>query len=274
MGGFTMFTATKSTVDVLKTISKGKIFDLGMPLKNFMPHAPLHPPFLFAQWAKHGDYQNGCCSPSNDLIVMGGHVGTHVDALGHIAKEGKIYGDIDANETQHGQQGLAQGGVNEIPPVITRGVLLDVAGYLGVDHMDAKEPIDGELLQKTAEKQGVEIQENDIVLVRTGWIQHFDNNDLYTGHHSGCPGVDLDGAKWISSKGALMTGGDTLAYEVWPSAELPVHTHLLAESGIPIMEMVNLEELSAENVYEFTFIMIPLNIIGGTGSPIRPIAVV
>jgi kynurenine formamidase len=269
-----MFTATNNMVDVLKKISEGKIFDLGMPLKNFMPHAPLHPPFIFSQWAKHGDYQNGCCSPSNDLIVMGGHVGTHVDALSHIAKEGKLFGGIDANEVQHGQLGFARGGVNEIPPVITRGVLLDVAGYLGVAHMAPNEPVTAELLQKTAEKQGVEVQKGDIVLVRTGWIQHFEDADRYTGHHDGCPGVDLDGAKWISGKGALMAGADTLAFEVWPSPELPVHTHLIAESGIPIMEMVNLEEIAAEKVYDFTFIMIPLNIVGGTGSPIRPLAVI
>jgi len=261
-------------VDALRSVEQGKIFDLGMPLKNFMPHAPLHPPFLFAQWAMHGDYQNGCCSPSNDLIVMGGHVGTHVDALGHIAKEGKLYGDIDVNEVQHGQLGLSKGGVDEIPPVICRGVLLDVAGYLGVAHMDPNEPVTAEVLQKTAEKQDVEIQKNDIVLVRTGWIQHFDNNEVYTGHKGGCPGVNVDGAKWISEKEVLMAGADTLAFEVWPSPELPVHTHLIAESGIPIMEMVNLEELAQEKVYEFTFVMIPLNIVGGTGSPIRPLAIV
>ncbi|EKN70994.1 putative cyclase [Neobacillus bataviensis LMG 21833] len=269
-----MFTATNNMVDILGKIKEGKVFDLGMPLKNFMPHAPLHPPFLFAQWAMHGDYQSGCCSPSNDLIVMGGHVGTHVDALGHIAKDGKIYGGIDAKEVQHGQKGLAKGGVNEIPPVICRGVLLDVAGYLGVEHMGPNEPIDAELLQKTAEKQGVTIQENDIVLVRTGWIQHFENNEVYTGHHDGCPGLNVDGAKWISSKKVLMAGADTLAFEVWPSPDTPVHIHLIAENGIPIMEMVNLEELAKEKVYDFTFIMIPLNIVGGTASPIRPIAVI
>jgi kynurenine formamidase len=269
-----MLQASTKMVDVLKKVNQGKIFDLGMPLKNFMPHAPLHPPFIFAQWAKHGDYQNGCCSPSNDLIVMGGHVGTHVDALGHISKNGKLYGDIDVNEVQHGQLGLAKRGVDEIPPIICRGVLLDVAGYLGVSHMGPNEAINSVLLQKTAEKQGVEIEKNDVVLVRTGWIQNFENSDLYTGHHEGCPGVDLDGAKWLSEKGVLMAGADTLAFEVWPTSELPVHTHLLAESGIPIMEMVNLEEIAEQKVYDFTFIMIPLNIVGGTGSPIRPIAVV
>ena len=71
-----------------------------------------------------------------------------------------------------------------------------------------------------------------------------------------------------------MTGGDTLAYEVWPSHELPVHTHLLPDSGIPIMEMLNLEEIAADGAYEFAFVMVPLNIVGGTASPVRPLALV
>jgi kynurenine formamidase len=100
-----MVVVDSSLVGVLETVREGRIYDLGMPLRNFMPHAPLHPPFIFAQWAMHGDYQNGNCTPSNDLIVMGGHVGTHVDALGHIAKDGKLYGGAEVKEVQHGQHG-------------------------------------------------------------------------------------------------------------------------------------------------------------------------
>lgn len=259
---------------ILGQVKQGRIYDLGMPLKNFMPHAPLHPPFIFAQWAMHGDYHNGCCTPSNDLIVMGGHVGTHVDALGHIAKEGKLYGGIDVLKVQHGQRGLAEGGVDQIPPMIRRGILLDVAGYLGVSIMGPREPIDASLLQKTADKQGTAVRSGDVILIRTGFIQNFGDSELYIGHKGGCPGVNLDGAKWVSGHGAYITGSDTLAYEVWPDAELPVHTHLIPESGIPIMEMVNLEELARDQVYEFAFVMIPLNIVGGTASPVRPLALV
>jgi kynurenine formamidase len=261
-------------VRVLETIREGRIYDLGMPLRNFMPHAPLHPPFIFAQWAMHGDYQNGSCTPSNDLIVMGGHVGTHVDALGHIAKDGRLYGGVEVQEVQHGQLGLSEGGADRIPPVIRRGVLLDVAGHLGVDRMEANQPIGAELLGETAERQGTEVAEGDVVLVRTGWIQTFDDGPTFVGDNGGCPGVDLDGARWVSGRGAYMTGTDTLAYEVWPSHELPVHTHLIPESGIHIMEMLNLEDVAADGVYEFAFVMIPLNIVGGTASPVRPLALV
>ncbi len=269
-----MSVTDQGLVQALQRVEQGRIYDLGMPLRNFMPHAPLHPPFIFAQWAMHGDYQNGSCTPSNDLIVMGGHVGTHVDALGHIAKDGKLYGDVDAAEVQHGQRGLSEGGADRIPPVIRRGVLLDVAGYLGVERMEANQPVDAELLAATAESQGTEVGEGDVVLVRTGWIQTFEDGPTFVGDNGGCPGVDLGGARWISGQGTYMTGADTLAYEVWPSHNLPVHTHLLAESGMLIMEMLNLEELAAERVYEFAFVMVPLNIAGGTASPVRPLALV
>lgn len=260
--------------EVLAGVREGRIYDLGMPLKNFMPHAPLHPPFIFAQWAMHGDYQNGSCTPSNDLIVMGGHVGTHVDALGHIAKDGKLHGGADARASQHGQRGLSEGGAERIPPVIRRGVLLDAAGQLGVERMEANQPVDAELLRKTAEAEGVEVREGDVVLVRTGWITTFEDGPTFVGDNGGCPGVNLDGARWISSGKPYMTGADTLAYEVWPSHELPVHTHLLPESGILILEMLDLEELARDGVYEFAFLMVPLNIVGGTASPVRPLAIV
>ena len=269
-----MVVVDSGLVGVLETVREGRIYDLGMPLRNFMPHAPLHPPFIFAQWAMHGDYQNGSCTPSNDLIVMGGHVGTHVDALGHIAKDGKLYGGAEVQELQHGQLGLSEGGADRIPPVIRRGVLLDVAGRLGVERMEANQPIGAELLRETAERQGTEMAEGDVVLVRTGWIQTFDDGPTFVGDNGGCPGVDLDGARWVSGQEAYMTGADTLAYEVWPSHELPVHTHLIPESGIPIMEMLNLEGIAADRVYEFAFVMIPLNIVGGTASPVRPLALV
>ncbi|ABG03328.1 putative cyclase [Rubrobacter xylanophilus DSM 9941] len=259
---------------VLSGVRKGRVYDLGVPLKNFMPHAPLHPPFIFAQWAMHGDYHNGSCTPSNDLIVMGGHVGTHVDALGHIAREGRLYGGAEASEVQHGQLGLSEGGVDQIPPVIRRGVLLDVAGHLGVERMEPNQPVGAELLEAVAEGQGVEVGEGDVVLVRTGWIQTFEDGPTFVGDKGGCPGVDLDGARWVSGRGAYMTGADTLAYEVWPSHELPVHAHLIPESGIPIIEMLDLEELAADGVHEFAFVMIPLNIKGGTASPVRPLALV
>jgi len=262
-----------SIAEVLAGVKEGRVYDLGMPLKNFMPHAPLHPPFIFAQWAMHGDYQNGQCTPSNDLIVMGGHVGTHVDALGHIAKDGKLHGGVVASKAQHGQTGLSERGVDEIPPVIRCGVLLDAASHLGVERMEANQPADAGLLRGAAESQGVEVREGDVVLVRTGWIQTFDDGPTFVGDNGGCPGVDLDGARWISSRGAYMTGSDTLAYEVWPSHELPVHTHLIPESGIPILEMLNLEELAQDGVHEFAFVMVPLPIVGGTASPVRPLAI-
>jgi kynurenine formamidase len=86
------------------------------------------------------------------------------------------------------------------------------------------------------------------------------------------PGPELEAARWLSSRGVFAAGSDTVAFERVPAAEMPVHAHLLVESGIHIIEALNLEEIARERVYEFAFIAAPLKIRGGTGSPIRPIA--
>lgn len=266
----------KNLIEMMgRCVKQGKVYDLGVPLQNFMVHAPLHPPYIFSQVAMHGDYVFGPdgASAANDLIVMCSHDGTHLDALGHISKNGKLHGGIDVREAQHGQLGLTQLGIDKVDPVVRRGVLIDVAGYKGVDILPAGYGITSDDLKETLESQGVTLDAGDVVLVRTGWMNHFEDKEEYVGHKNGCPGVTLDGAQWLAKKEIFQTGTDTLAYEVWPSADLAVHVFLIVDQGIAIMEMLYLEEMAKEKVYEFAFISLPLKIVGGTASPIRPIAI-
>jgi kynurenine formamidase len=85
------------------------------------------------------------------------------------------------------------------------------------------------------------------------------------------PGPEIEGARWLSKRGVFAAGSDTVAFERVPSA-MAVHVHLLVESGIHIIEALNLEELARDRIYEFVFVAAPLKIRGGTGSPIRPLA--
>ncbi len=100
---------------------------------------------------------------------------------------------------------------------------------------------------------------------------------MYLGHDSGVPGPDVSAGEWLAHMGASVTGHDSMAYEhLVPGAGhalLPVHRILLVEHGIHILENVNMEELAANRVYEFLFVCLPLKLAGGTGSPVRPIAV-
>ena len=251
----------QNVLEVLNNnVNKGKVYDLGIPLKNFMPHAPLHPPFIFAQFAMHNDYVFGDegASASNDMIVMTTHDGTHLDAIGHISKHGKLYGGVDALKVQHGQLGLSEHGIDKVDPIICRGVLFDVPGYKKVDILPAGYGISDEDLKNTAEKQGVQLNPGDIALIRTGWINHIEDKEKYGGHDEGCPGVNMEGAKWLADQKIYQTGNDTLAYEVWPSPSIPVHVFLIAENGIAIMEMLYLEDLAKDQVYEFRIYFAPL----------------
>jgi kynurenine formamidase len=116
-----------------------------------------------------------------------------------------------------------------------------------------------------------------IVLVRTGWMKKWPDFNSYLPITDGVPGVTLDGAKWLSERGVLAVGADTHMFEHKPSisqVSLNVHVHLLVEAGVPIMESLNLEPLAAAGAREFMFLALPLRVAGGTGSPLRPVAVV
>lgn len=251
-----------------------KVYDLGMDYFVGMPHFPTHPPFTFSLGRIHGDlpYADGLTT-ANCVFSTGGHTGTHIDALGHISVDRQVHkvGDITPFQDY---EGLKKGGIEEVDPIFCRGHLLDIAGYEGVDCLGSDYSINASSLEGAAEACGAELDQGDAVLIRTGWIQHFSDPPKYIAHEHGAPGLVEDGARWLAGKGVKFVGSDTVALEKTPSPGLPVHGILLVENGIHIMEVLNLEELAADKVAGFLFIALPLKIRGGTGSPIRPIAVV
>jgi len=254
-------------------IRTGKVYDLGMEYYVGMPHHPNHPPFAFSLTKLHGDvlYKDGV-SACNDLFTTGGHTGTHFDSLGHISVKGEVHGVKDISNWQD-YQGLKKVGIETVQPVVTRGVLLDIAGLEGTDCLDSSYRIDSNALRRALDRQGSDIAKGDAVLIRTGWIRHFGDPNKYVAHEHGCPGLVEDGADWLVNKGVAYVGGDTLALEKTPTPNLPVHVILLVRNGIHIMEAMNLEPLAADGIYEFLFMVSPLKIRGGTASPVRPVAV-
>jgi kynurenine formamidase len=168
---------------------------------------------------------------------------------------------------------LKKGGIEQAQPAVTRGVLLDIAGLEGVSCLDSGYRIGAEPLQKAMERQKVSLETGDTVLIRTGWIQYFDDPLKYIGHQEGCPGLVVDGAQLLVKAGAAYVGADTVALEKTPAANLPVHVVLLVKNGVHIIEAMYLEKLAADGVSEFLFMASPLKIRGGTASPVRPVAV-
>ncbi len=264
---------------LLAAVSSGvRVVELGQPFFTGMPCSPNHPGFRMSLQRRHGDMvRPDGGSAANELIVTGGHVGTHVDALSHVSHDGLLHGGVDAAEAQTGGR-FSQLGAEHTPALLCRGVLLDVAGVHGVDILPAGYGVTAADLKAAAERAGVEVRRGDVALVRTGWARTFDDAQTYLGQQTGVPGVAEDAARWLVEAGVRVAGSDTTAFEqIAPGAGhsvLPVHRILLVEGGINIIEHLALEDAAAEGLTEFAFVMAPLRIVGGTGSPIRPFAAV
>lgn len=271
-------TAPPAQRRLLELAAGARVFDLGRSLRNGMAQSPNHPAFRHCLDRRHGDHvRPDGGSASSDLISLGCHVGTHVDALAHVSQDGRLHGGIDAQAAQAGGR-FESLGIHTLAPFVGRGVLLDIPALLGVECCAPGYEIGVADLEAAAAAQGTPVSAGDAVLVRTGWGRHADDPERYRGVASGVPGVGVDGARRLAEQGVSLVGADTIAFEVLaPGAGhrvLPVHRVLLVEAGINIIELLDLEELSAAGAFEFLFVLAHLNVFGATGAPARPLAVV
>lgn len=251
------------------------VVNLSQPLESGMPCSPSHPGFHMALIRRHGDLMRGAGSGSNEIITFGGHVGTHVDALAHVAAEGRLYGGIDAVANSVGGR-HRELGAETIAPMLCRGILLDIPRALDVTRLEPGYGVTVTDLETALD--GANVARGDVVLIRTGWPQLYDDAEAYVGHCNGAPGATGEAAQWLADRGVRAAGTDTIAFDqIRPGvghSRMPAHHILLVKHGIHILEVLNLEELAAQRVREFLFVMIPLRIVGATGSPVRPLAVV
>jgi kynurenine formamidase len=253
------------------------VFDLGRPMFAGMPQSPNHPEFRLALQRRHGDMVRADgSSAANEVLVTGGHVGTHIDALCHVSHQGRLHGGIDAAAAQVGGR-FTQLGIETVAPIVCRGLLLDVPRALGMAALPPAYEITPDDLQAASALAGAEPAPGDVLLVRSGWGARFGDRDAYIGARTGVPGVAEPGARWLSARQPVAAGADTIAFERLPPGQghalLPAHRHLLVEAGIYIIEAMDLDGLAAAGVREFLFVASPLKLVGGTGSPVRPLAI-
>ncbi|MBF6063736.1 cyclase family protein [Nocardia terpenica] len=264
---------------LLAAIAAGvQTIDLAQPLANGMPCSPNHPGFRMVLARRHGDMvREDGGSAASEMIMTGGHVGTHIDALAHVSQDGFLYDGVDCMAAQTGGA-FSVHGVDTIAPRICHGILLDIAKLHGVQHLPGGHGITAEELAEAAERAGVRPQPGGVCLVNTGWGTLWTQPQRYLGFESGVPGVTPDAARWLARHEVAAAGADTSAFEqVHPGrghATLPVHRILLVDNGIHIMEHLRLTDLADRGIAEFAFVLAPLNIVGATGSPIRPLAIV
>jgi kynurenine formamidase len=278
-----------SADDLIRTVKGARMFDLSFTWNEQSPVLNLNPPYSFALNRTHkmtyeifGQAPGSQVSWASDIMYFSGqHGAPTIDAIGHIGRNLKLHGGVDAVAATSTPAGIgANLGIENFPAdlMVNRVVLLDVARQIASGRPDPLAPgfeITGAHLEQTAKAQGVEVRKGDSVMIRTGWGQYFaKDNAKYLGEQS--PGPGQDGARWIIDKGVRLAGDDTATFEKRPAAygkELfSVHMMLLADSGIYIVENCNLEALADAKAYVALLILTPLRIQGATGSPLRAIA--
>jgi kynurenine formamidase len=212
----------------------------------------------------------------SDLVMGTMHVGAHIDALCHVTygERAEWYGGFSAYEDL-GDHGPLKCDVTNIPAIIARGVLLDIAGLKGVETLPESYPITEDDLREALNKAEVQLQPGDVVLIHTGQMVGWP----FTGRPGNREaGICFEAARFLTEHDILAVATDNSATEVSPSIvegnPQPVHIHVLTQRGVYILEWIYMEELAADAVHEFLFVCLPLKIEGATGSWVRPVAVV
>lgn len=272
---------------ILSRIQGGAVYDLsveyfiGMPswqaagdphYRIWMTHTP--DGTVIDDPLKLGKAMNEHVSYTGAAISMYTHMGTHIDALNHFGLNGEIWNGFKAEE-HLGDRGWQVAGAENIPPIVARGVLIDVAAAKGLDMLADGYRISREDLVQALRKQQLNLHTGDVVMIRTGRMQQYADAAAYM---SNPPGLGMDAARFLVEEGgAMIVGADNISFEAFPSEVetnyVPVHSYLLAEQGTPIMELIYLEQLSRDRVYEFAFIGGPLKLRGSDAAPLRPIAI-
>lgn len=243
-----------------------RAYDLEQPRYAGAPAFPAHEPgVLLKLHRRHEPGLGEARTSASALLVMAEHSGTHLDALCHQAENLRLHGGIEVDARVQTPDGFTELGAETIAPLIARGVLLDVAGAghtVGADDLEAA-------------AGAIEIRPGDVVLVRTGAGALWADRPAY----EAAGGMGADASRWLAERRPLAVGADNLAWDV-PEARdpelgtLPGHTLLIVRAGIYIIESLYLEELARDGVREFAFVCLPLKLRGGTGSPVRPLALV
>jgi len=271
---------------VLSRIAGGKTYDLSVEYFIGMPGWEAAGDPRYQMWMTHtprgnvvtdsmsvGKSVNAHVSYTGSAFSMYSHTGTHIDALNHFGIDGRIYNNFTADE-HLGDRGWKVTGAETIPPIVARGVLIDIAKSKGVAALASGYRITKADIEAALRTQKVMLQRGDVVMLRTGRMKIYNDAKAYTDNP---PGLGMDAARFlVETKEIMVIGADNLSLEAFPSEikgnYIPVHTYLLAQHGVTIMELVNLEELAKDGVYEFAFIGAPLKLRGADAAPMRPIA--
>ena len=258
-----------------KLIRTGEVIELGHVLNNSMPisgtrryDVHVKRTFMNPQSNQRG---------SNEEIVVSeiGQVGTPFDGFAHQTHGGLFYNCVKVDDVAS-RTGFTKFGMEKVGTIMTRGVLIDVAGLKGVDMLQTGYEITVEDLQAALKRQGTVLRPGDAVLIHIGWGKLWgkENARYQTGGHAG---IGVRAAEWLIKQDPILLGADNATVEISPNPDklisLPLHQLALVIHGVHLLENLKLDELAAKKVYEFAFVMQPMKMQGATGSTVAPVAV-
>tara|TARA_B100000212_G_C27375877_1_gene534681 strand:+ start:60 stop:989 length:930 start_codon:yes stop_codon:yes gene_type:complete len=261
--------------DLIKT---GKVYSLGLVIDQ---NTPAYPPRSLSLSVVQPTQQFGKLGLPNatyndDMFHGWLGIGSQIDGLGHIGGTDAIFYNCHDGKEFSETTGLTKLGIEKIPPIVTRGVLVDMAKFFKKDFLEAGETFDVEDVIEALEIQDVTIEEGDVVIFHTGWTEakYFSDPELWG---SGTPGPTGEVSSFLASKNVVAAGADTWSYDVVPPIDLnepyPGHQILLKENGIYILEAMSTGELAKDNVYEFLFVLGQAKVRGAVQMIINPIAI-
>jgi kynurenine formamidase len=263
--------AVKRAVGLIKT---GEIIEIAHVLNDKMPFFGTRRFDMHVKRTFMNAFSNRRGSNEELVVSEIGQVGTQFDGFAHQSHEDSFYNCYKISETS-GRGGFSKLGIHQAGMFFTRGVLIDVAGFKGVETLPDTYEITVEDLEGALKKQGTTIQSGDAIIVNTGWGKLYGKENAR--YVKSCPGIGVKAAQWLVDKDPILLGSDNWPVEVAPNPDaqlsLPVHQIALVVNGVHLLENLKLDELAAKQVYEFAFAMQPLKIQGGTGSTVSPVAI-
>lgn len=264
-------------VKAARLVTTGKTYALGVETG---PESPAYPPRSYSMTVLQLSDGTGTPIGSNratgndDLLNFWMGIGSQIDGLGHMGINHVYYNGNHASDFVR-TTGLEKLSVHLLPPIVSRGVLIDMTAHFGREILDAGTAFNSKEIKAAAKAQGVSIESGDVVLFHTGWLNVSDTDPVR--FMSGQPGLGVDGAKYLAEQGVVAVGADSWALEVLPAEKegelFPVHPELLAKNGVYILENMDTRALQKDGVHEFLFVLGQPRFVGSVQAVINPVAI-
>jgi kynurenine formamidase len=261
----------------VKLVTTGKTYALAV---ESGPDSPAYPPRSYDMTILQLDDGAGVPVGTNkltgndDLLRTYMGIGSQIDGLGHVGVGHHYYNNTPAKDFVS-VTGLTKFSTSDIPPIVTRGVLLDIARLKGEKVLPEGTAINQAEIDAAAKAQGVSINKGDVVLLHTGWMSISESDGAR--FIKGEPGLGVGGAKYLAGLGVVAVGADTFGVEAIPFETegqfFPVHQELLARNGVYLLENMDTRALAADEAWEFLFVLGQPRFVGSVQAIINPIAI-